>query len=164
MLDKGSLTLGTLEQSLQNVDLWRIVVSVQLLVVAMLVPEHAASAVHALLRVIERPAVLALELVVVDAASSLCKFLLPVGKSAFALIPTLGSLNPIFAKFSFILAIGIGLDHLGSLLEALSWVECLRLASISLVDDLVCVEGGLLAVVERLGRYLEALDIRRLEA
>ena len=61
-----------MEKGLQNVDLWRVVVSVQLLVVAMFVAEHAARAVHALPRVVEGPAVLALEFIVVDAAGSLC--------------------------------------------------------------------------------------------
>lgn len=164
MLEEGRLTLGTFEEGLQNIYLWRVVVSVQLLVVAMLMSEHAASAVHALLRVVERPAVLALELVVVYAACSLGKFLLTVGKSAFVLIPTLGSLNPVLAKLSFILAISIQLDHLGNLLEALCWVVCLRLASMCLTDALVCVEVCLLAEVVRLGRYLEALSICRLEA
>ena len=138
--------------------------SVQLLVVAMLVAEHAASAIHALLRVVERPAVLALELVVVDAASRLGELLLSVGESALALIPALGSLNPVLAKLGFILAVGVKLDHLGRRLEALTWVERLRLACVGVGDGLVCVEGCLLAEVERLRRYLEALGICRLEA
>lgn len=101
----------------------------QLLVIAMFVAEHAPSAVHALLRVVERPAVLALELVVVDAACSLCELLLTVGKSAFVFISALGSLNPILTKFSFVLAISINLDHLRRHLETLSWVKGLGLAS-----------------------------------
>ena len=101
----------------------------QLLEVAMLVAEHAASAVHALSRVVERPAVLALELVVVNASSGLCELLLTVGKSALVLISALGSLNPILAKFSFVLAVGVNLDHLRRHLETLSWVKGLRLAS-----------------------------------
>ena len=131
----------------------------------MLVSEHAASAIHALLGVVEGPAVLALELVVVDAAGGLGELLLSVGKSAFALIPTLGSLNPVLAKLGFILAIGVELHDLRRRLEALTWVESLGLASVGISNDLVCVEGGLLAEAEWLGRYLEALGgICRLEA
>ena len=117
----------------------------------MLVSEHAASAIHALLGVVEGPAVLALELVVVDAAGGLGELLLSVGKSALALIPTLGSLNPVLAKLGFILAIGVELHDLGRCLEALTWVESLGLASVGISNGLVCVEGGLLAEVEWLG-------------
>ena len=149
MLDEGSLRLGTVEKGLQNVDLWSVVVSVQLLDVAMLVPEHAAGAVHARPRVVEGPAVLALELIVVDAAGSLCELLLPMGETTFALISALGCLNPILAKLSLILAISIVLDHLRLRLEALSRVERLLLASVG-IHALVSVESSLLAVIERL--------------
>ena len=165
LVDEGRLRAGTLEQGLQNIHLWRVVVSVQLLVVAMLVAEHATSAIHALLGVVEGPAVFALELVVVDAAGSLGELLLSVGESALALIPTLGSLNPVLAKLGFILAIGVKLHDLGRCLEALTWVESLGLTSVGISNCLVCVEGGLLAEAEWLGRYLEALSgICRLEA
>ena len=162
MLDEGSLRLGTVEKGLQNVHLWRVVVSVQLLVVAMLVSEHAAGTVHARPRVVEGPAVLALELVVVDAAGSLCELLLSVGKTTLALISALGSLNPILAELSLILAISIVLDHLWLLLEALSRVERLLLASVG-IHALVSVESSLLAVVERLRIDCEALKVGGLE-
>ena len=156
MLDEGSLRLGTVEKGLQNVDLWRVVVSVQLLVVAMFVTEHAARAVHALSRVVEGPAVLALELVVVDAAGSLCELLLSVGKTTLALISALGSLNPVLAKLSLVLAISVVLDHLRLRLEALGRVERLLLASVG-TNALISVESSLLAVVEGLGIDCEAL-------
>ena len=122
----------------------------------MLVPEHAAGAVHARPRVVEGPAVLALELVVVDAAGGLCELLLSVGKTTLALISALGCLNPILAKLSLILAVSIVLDHLRLRLEALSRVERLLLASVG-IHALVSVESSLLAVVERLRIDCEAL-------
>lgn len=85
---------------------------VQLLDVTMLMAEHAAGAIHALFRVVEGPAVLALELVIVNASGCLCEFLLSVGKTTLAFISALGSLDPVFAKFSLVLAISVELDHL----------------------------------------------------
>ena len=153
-----------MEKSLQNVHLWHVIVSVKLLVVAMFVAEHAARAVHALPRVVEGPAVLALELIVVDAAGSLSQLLLTMGETTFALISALGSLNPILAQLCLILAICIVLDHLRRSWEGLGRVERLLLASIGIIDALAAVERGLMAVVEGLGCHCEALQVSGLEA
>ena len=153
-----------MEKGLQNVHLWRVIVSVQLLVVAMFVTEHAARAVHALSRVVEGPAVLTLELIVVDAAGSLCQLLLAMGKPTFVLISALGSLNPILAKLRLILAIRVVLDHLRRRWEGLCWEECLLLARIGIIGSLVAIDRVLLAIVEGLGCYCEALQVSGLEA
>ena len=129
----------------------------QLLVVTMFVPEHTARAVHALPGVVEYPAVLALELIVVDAAGGLCQLLLTMGETTFGLISALGSLNPVLAKFCLIFAISIILDHLRRGWEGLSWVESLLLTSIGIANALAAVERGLLAVVEGLSYHCEAL-------
>ena len=71
-LEECSLRLGREEEGLKSVKLRSVVVPVELLVRAVLVSEHAASAIHALLRVVERPAVLALELFVVTTPGSHC--------------------------------------------------------------------------------------------
>ena len=98
---------------------------VQLLNVAMLVTEHAAGAVHALLRVVEGPAVLALELIVVDASGSHGQFFLSMGKTTLALISALSSLNPVFAELCLVFTIGIILDHFLLHWEALLGVVAL---------------------------------------
>lgn len=118
----------------------------------MLVSEHAPCAVHALLRVVKRPAILALEFVVIDSPSSLCELLLPVGETTLALIPALGCLNPILAQLSLILAISIVLDDLLGLLQGINCgsrehhhllrVERLLLAIVGIASDaLGAVEG-----------------------
>ena len=133
--------------------------SMQLFNVTMLVSKHAAGAVHALLRVVERPAVLALELIVVDASGGLCKLLLSMSEATFALISALRRLNPILTKFSLILAICIVLNHLGSGLEVLARVVGLLLAIsverrllLRVVEGLWCLVG-----------HCEALHRHRLE-
>ena len=153
-----------MEKSLQNVHLRGVIVSVKLFVVAMFVAEHAARAVHALSRMVEGPAVLALELIVVDAAGSLCQLLLTMGETTFALISTLSSLNPILAQLCLILAICVVLDHLRRSWEGLGRVERLLLASIGIIDALAAVERGLMAIAEGLGCHSEALQVSGLEA
>ena len=54
----------------------------QLLVAPVLVSEHATGSVHALLGLVESPAVLRLELLVVAADGSHCELFLPVGETA----------------------------------------------------------------------------------
>ena len=72
----------------------------KLAVVAVFVSEHALGAKHALLSVVERPAVLRLELRVVALDSLDSQLVLSVGISAGVLVPTLGRLNPVLAQFS----------------------------------------------------------------
>ena len=115
--------------------------SMQLFNVTMFVSEHAAGAVHALLRVVERPAVLALKLIVVDASSSLRKLLLSMSEATLALVSAFCRLNPILTKFSLILAICVVLDHLRNSLEGLVGVEGLLLA--------ISVESRLVERVKR---------------
>ena len=101
----------------------------QLFNVTMFVSEHAAGAVHALLRVVESPAVLRLKLLVVALSGCLGELVLSMGESALILIPTLGCFDPVLAKLSLVFAIsiafllrlialGVGLVSIGTLIEA----------------------------------------------
>ena len=87
--------------------MWRIVVSVQLLEVAMLVSEHAARPVQALLRLVEGTAVLALELLIVAVDGCAGQFFLSVGEAALVLVAALCSLNPVLAELSLVFAVRI---------------------------------------------------------
>lgn len=131
----------------------------QLLNIAMLVTEHAARAVHALLRVVEGPAVLALELVVVDASGSLGEFLLSVCKATLALISALRSLDPVFAQLRLVFAICIDQDHL-----TLNWVVLLRVVAFCVLVGVVSLVGSSNEVgLEWLGLHSECLKVRGLE-
>ena len=81
--------------------------SVQLLEVAMLVSEHAARAVQALLRLVEGTAVLALELLIVAVDGCASQFFLSMGEAALVLVAALCSLNPVLAELSLVFAIWI---------------------------------------------------------
>ena len=89
--------------------------SVKLTVVAVLVAEHAVSTKHALLGVVEGPAVLRLELWVVTLDSIDGQLMLSVSISTLVLVATFGRLNPVFAQFSLRIAIcvsrGDALSH-----------------------------------------------------
>lgn len=87
--------------------------SVELSIAAVLVAEHAARPVHALLRVVEGPAVLGLELLVVLADRIVGELVLAVSEATLALVAALGSLNPVLAEFSLVLAVCVVLDELG---------------------------------------------------
>ena len=124
-------------QRLKLVELRRVVVSVQLFERAMLVTEHAALAIHALLTVVEGPAVLGLEESIVAADSRLRQFFLSVSKTAFIFVPALSCLDPVLAKLSFVLAIRVArhwhhlsvLHAIGERLEAhLLLIRVARLA------------------------------------
>ena len=94
--------------------------SVQLLERAMLMAEHAALAIHALLGVVEGPAVFGLEESIVAADSRLRQFFLSVSKTAFIFVPALSCFNPVLAKLGFVLAIWVALDwHHWSVLDAI---------------------------------------------
>lgn len=127
--DQSRWVLGRVENGLQDVNLRRVVMPVELGDVAMLVTEHAAGAVHALLRVVESPAVLRLKLLVVALSGCLGELVLSMGESALILIPTLGCFDPVLAKLSLVFAIsiafllrlialGVGLVSIGTLIEA----------------------------------------------
>ena len=107
LLDKVSLVGGFLVKCLQHENLWRVVVPVQLLDVAMLVTVDATDAIHARLGEVEGPAVLALELVRLDTDGSLCELLLSVGEPAFVLISALADFNPVLAHLGLELTIVI---------------------------------------------------------
>ena len=84
----------------------------QLRDIAMLVTEHATSAVHALLRVIEGSAVFGLELLIVAASGGLSKLFLTMGETTFVFISALCCFNPVFAQLRLVLSICVALDHL----------------------------------------------------
>ena len=85
-----------------------------------------------------------------------------MGETTFVLISALGSLNPVLAELSLILAISIVLDHLRRRLEGLGREVSLLLVGIT--GSLVAVERGLLAIAEGLGCHCEALQVSGLEA
>ena len=66
------LVRGSEEEGFKSIKLRSVVVSVELLVGAVLMSEHAAGAIHALLGVIEGPAVLALKLFIVSPPGGNC--------------------------------------------------------------------------------------------
>ena len=87
----------------------RIEVPMQLLEAAMLVPEHASSAVHALLSLVERATVLALKLLIVAVDCSHSELFLAVSEAALVLVAALSCLNPILAQLCLVLAVCIDL-------------------------------------------------------
>ena len=93
----------------QNVQLRCVVVPVELSEVAMLVAEHAAVAVHAVLRMVKGPTVLWLELFVIRTHSGSSELLLAMGEATLWLVAALCCLDPIFAEFCLILAISVEL-------------------------------------------------------
>ena len=84
---------------------------VQLCDIAMLVTEHAASTVHALLRMVEGPAVFGLELLIVAASGGLSKLFLTMSETTFVFISALCCFYPIFAQLCLVLSISVALDH-----------------------------------------------------
>ena len=104
-----ALLLGdcVVEEELELVHLRGVVVSVQLFVGAVLVSEHAASAVHARLRVVESPTVLRLILSVICLYGSHGEFFLTVSKTALVLKAAPGCLDPVLAELSLVLAIWV---------------------------------------------------------
>ena len=125
--EEGSLVCGGEEEGLKSVKLRSVVVPVELLVRAVLMSEHAAGAIHALLSVVERPAVLALELFIVTTPGSQCKLILAVGKTALVLVAALSCLDPVLAQLSLVFAVGIVLQrHLGAVHEVVLVVVALH--------------------------------------
>ena len=117
-LDKGLFVGSGGIKRLELEEHGRVVVSVELLEAAVFVTEHAALAIHALLGVVERPAVLALEKHVVITDSRLGQLFLAMRETTLVLVPALGRLNPVFAKFGFVLAIGVAGHHNGDALHS----------------------------------------------
>ena len=105
VVHKCGLVFGVGEEGLENVQVGRVVVPVELPVVAMLVSEHTAATVHALLCVVEGPAVLGLELLVVLAHGSVGELLLAVSKAALGLVAAHSCLNPVLAEFGLVFAV-----------------------------------------------------------
>ena len=141
--------------------------SVKLLVGAMLVSEHASAAIHALLGLVEGSAVFGLELLVIAGNGSHCELLLAVSETALGLIAAFGSLNPVLAELSLVLAIWVNLDILLGLLRLHGghtipvlllgrvWVHVVAVERLRLLGS---KEGGVWAGLSRseLGRWLES--------
>lgn len=108
---KDAFVFGAGVERLVNEKLRRVVVPVQLPEVAMLVAEHAPLAVHALLGLVEGPAVLALELLLVGSARELLKLLLAVGEPALLLKAAVGGLKPVAADLGLVLAVLVDAHH-----------------------------------------------------
>ena len=106
-VDEFALVDTGAKQGLKDEHLGCVVVPVQLLEVAMLVSEHAARAIHARLRVVERTAVVRLELFIVANDGRLGQFVLSVGEATAVLVATLGSLDPVLAELGLVLAIRV---------------------------------------------------------
>ena len=104
-LDEASFRLSFLKEGLQDKNLGRVVVPVQLLHVPMLVTVDAANTVHAMLRQVERPAVFALVFVDVNSEGGLSQLVLTVGEAALFIVATVTRLNPIFAHLRLVLSI-----------------------------------------------------------
>ena len=97
---------------LQLEDLRLVEVSVELVEAVVLVSEHAALAVHAVLLGVECPAVFGLEHVAITRNGLIGELVLAMGEEARVLVAALGSLNPVSAKPGLEVATGAGLrDH-----------------------------------------------------
>ena len=142
--------------------------SVKLLVGAMLVSKHASAAIHALLGLVEGSAVFRLELLVIAGDGSHCELLLAVSETALGLIAAFGSLNPVLAELSLVLAIWVNLDILLGLLRlhgghtipvlllGTVWVH--HVVAVERLRLLGSKEGGVWARLSgsELGRWLES--------
>ena len=110
--DEGLLVGSTLVLGLQLEHLGLVEVSVELVEAVVLVSEHAALAVHAVLLRVECPAVLGLEHVAITFNGLIGELVLAMGEEARVLVAALGSLNPVSAKPGLEVATGAGLrDH-----------------------------------------------------
>lgn len=107
--NEHSLALAGLVERLEDVEMGRVVVSVELVDAAVLVAEDAADAIHAVFGLIEGPAIFGLELLVLN--GGLGQLLLPMGKNALVLIATLSCLNPVFAQLGLVFAISVALSE-----------------------------------------------------
>ena len=148
--DKASLGVGFLKEGLQDEHLGRVVMPVQLLHAPVLVTVDAANAVHAVLRIVERPAVLALVVVDVDSEGGLGELVLSVGEAALFIVATVAGLNPVFAHLGLVLSIVVVID---SRLFGHSRCGCWRArvegrASLARVEALLA-EGGLSLLLRR---------------
>ena len=158
-LEESCLVRGSEEESLKSIKLGSVVVSVELLVGAVLMSEHATGAIHALLGVIEGPAVLALELFIVTPPGSYCELVLAVGKSALVLVAALSCLNPVLAQLSLVFAVGVVhkwhlvVHELVLVVVALHHEGCLRIEEL-----LLSIEGLLWG---RVGLEESGLEGRR---
>lgn len=94
-VDELSLALAGLVERLEDVEMGRVVVSVELVDAAVLVTKNASDTIHAVFGLIEGPAIFGLELFVLN--SGLGQLLLSMGENALVLIATLSCLNPVFA-------------------------------------------------------------------
>ncbi len=84
--------------------MWYIVVSEDLLVLSVLVSEHAASSVETNFFLVESPAVLGLQLIVGHLGSDvLGQLVIAVSKSALLAVAANSTLNPVLAHLSLVL-------------------------------------------------------------
>ena len=110
--EESVLVGSTCVLGLQLEQLGLVEVSVELVEAVVLVSEHAALAVHAVLLRVECPAVLGLEHVAITFDGLICELVLAMGEEARVLVAALGSLNPVSAKPGLEVATGAGLrDH-----------------------------------------------------
>lgn len=128
----------------------RIEVPVELLEAAVLVPEHASSAVHALLRLVESATVLALKLFIVAVDCSHSELFLAMSEATLVLVAALCSLDPVLAQLCLVLSVLIELH--GHCLTIATKVTHVTLMATVLwrVRRSVCFERGLLAREESL--------------
>ena len=112
--DEGLLVGSTLVLGLQLEHLGLVEVSVELVEAVVLVSEHAALAVHAVLLGVECPAVFGLEHVAITRNGLIGELVLAMGEEARVLVAALGSLDPVSAKSGLEVAAGAGLgdNHL----------------------------------------------------
>ena len=110
--EESVLVGSTCVLGLQLEQLGLVEVSVELVEAVVLVSEHAALAVHAVLLRVECPAVLGLEHVAITFNGLIGELVLAMGEEARVLVAALGSLNPVSAKPGLEVATGAGLrDH-----------------------------------------------------
>ena len=74
----------------------------------MLVSEHATCPIHALLCLVKRATVLALELLIVAENCGHCELILTMSESTLVLIATFCCLDPVLAELSLVLSILVG--------------------------------------------------------
>ena len=94
--NKGRLVLAVVEQALQSVELWSVVVAQDLIVPPVLVPEVASASVVADFLLVEGSTILGSELVI-WAVARRSKFLLSMGELALLAVAAETVLHPVLA-------------------------------------------------------------------
>ena len=169
VVDENVLVGSRLVERFQSVQLRRVVVSMELVVVAMLVSKHAFSAISTHFAPIERAAVIWLERVTIALYSSLGKLVLSVSEPTLAFKTASSRLYPVSAKLSLVVTIPVmykGLMGRGKVLHAeVHWCEAGRLLvgseeSAGLSRNEICrsrLERIVLGLIDRLWRTHSSL-------